>query len=217
MLLQIFGLDSNSCSTHSKFRQIQPKTVRAYRIAQTIDACLVIRAFYAWQKNRFSELGSFRLIGSKTQQATWFSLYDYLLSSKGEPDESLLMEFLHAFYDSLLRASNLSSEKIACLTDISLCLAALVPDVNQARFRPANTVTKMCATRQYSFRCILAHVVRLAAAGEDRYTRVSMPESCTNAQLESDSEEEEGEGNPLVEIVENNEDTGDEDGMRACD
>jgi hypothetical protein len=152
-------------SSKSRFRKLTDKTVRGYR--SWLFDCVApgVRAMCAMQ-NGNSRYGSFKALGTQKQGEALLALYELFIKSKGSPEELELMKLAHTYYDTLLRAEGLSTDKICCPTDQSYFLAALLPD---GRIRAANFVTHYCASSQTGYRCILLHHGRITSEGHDEF------------------------------------------------
>jgi hypothetical protein len=142
---------------------------------------MMLRFIHASLTHNTRALGSFILIGTQEQSDAALSLYELFIKTKGSPELNDFYPLQHRLCDTLLRAKNLSEDPVGCPTDQMLFITALL---GPNRYRPASSITSVCAQLQFCFRSILIHVVRLDAEEMDQYTPFSLSQAATGGTLE---------------------------------
>jgi hypothetical protein len=142
---------------------------------------MMLRFIHAWITHNLRALGNFKLIGTQEQSDAALALYDLFIKTKGSPELNDFYPLQHRLCDTLLRAKNLSEDPVGCPTDQMIFITALL---GPNRYRPASSITAVCAQLQFCFRSILIHVVRLDAEEVDQYTPFSLSQAATGGALE---------------------------------
>jgi hypothetical protein len=119
-------------------------------------------------------------------------LYHLFIRTKGNPTEFEVLVLAHGYYDALLRATGLGTEKIACTSDQVFCLTALLPD---GQWRLASHLIYDCSISQCDFRCILLHIGRLESQGQVDFVPVQENQMDQDTyDYDSDNSDSDGEG-----------------------
>lgn len=111
-------------------------------------------------------LGSFKIEGHPSQIEAADALRKHFVHHQGEPVIQEMSKLMHSAFVALLCPPRLKDSPIACPTDQTLLLLALV---GPGSFTPASSIMYHCAGLQYTFRCIMVHIARLKSSGLDEY------------------------------------------------
>lgn len=124
-------------------------------------------------KAHLNRLGAFSIKSSKDQAAATRALYDHLVSADGGDSDRFAaqsMKLLHRLLVSFVHHEIHTAGKMECPTDNSLFLLSLrLSDEGTLRFQTANQLTRDCATMQYWFFTIVAHIARLETSMEGEF------------------------------------------------
>jgi len=93
------------------------------------------------------------------------ALYEQLKT--GNTNGGILVKLLHNLLVLLVRHEIKSVDKLACPTDVSLCLGSMI---DKERCQPGNYITGDCAILQHNFFGIIFHYSRLLASNKPTFT-----------------------------------------------
>ena len=175
------------------YKTVAPVTVAQYRLPFTMAICLGIRSIlWSKMKSRQEAVSKLRLLWTPEQEAAFSDLYAFLSSGNPSdtPGQRRLGEGVHRLLGTFLRMRAPTELKFGTLLETVFLFYALG---GRTGIRSARNLTSFLAAKQYVYRSIVAHSVRLG--GADRpYVPLHPP---PDIQLDSDSlrhvEEEEME------------------------
>ncbi|KAF8060905.1 hypothetical protein FPV67DRAFT_1673739 [Lyophyllum atratum] len=153
-------------SAKSRFRDICPGTSEKYRRA--LMATIIFMTHFLQKKEDRSTHGlrSFKIEGHPEQVKAADSLRKLILHKEGNPDIGELRPLMHRTFVALLCPLELGTSKVTCPIDQALLLLALV---GPGLFIRASALMYHSAGLQYTFRCVLIHIARLASVGAQSY------------------------------------------------